>query len=76
MVFCVPWDDTYLHYYKIEELEKLPWSRSMYWQQQVKFIKTYLASNFHKPLGEANPYVQFGYFPLTIYNQTQGQASG
>ena len=26
-----------------------------------------LAMTFHKPAGEANPYVQFGYGPQTIF---------
>ena len=30
---------------------------------------------FHKPAGEENPYVRFGYGPLTICNHTQGQVS-
>ena len=31
---------------------------------------------FHKPEGEANTYVRFGYIPLTICNHTRGQISG
>ena len=34
-----------------------------------------LAMTFHKPAGEANPYVWFGYSPLTIFNHTRGQVS-
>ena len=30
----------------------------------------------HKPVGWANPYVWFGYVPLTIFNHTRGQVSG
>ena len=29
--------------------------------------------NFHKHEGEENPYVWFGYVPLTIFNHTRGQ---
>ena len=35
-----------------------------------------LATNFHKPVGEENLYVQFGYDTLKIYNHTRGQVSG
>ena len=35
-----------------------------------------LATTFHKPVGGANMYVQFGYVPLKIWNYTQGQVSG
>ena len=35
-----------------------------------------LATNFNKPAGEANPYVRFGYGPLTIFNHTWGKVSG
>ena len=35
-----------------------------------------LSTNFHNPVGEANPYVQFRYIPLTILNHTGGQVSG
>ena len=39
-------------------------------------IKTgILATNFHKPVGESNPYVWFGYGKLIICNHTQGQVS-
>ena len=31
---------------------------------------------FHKPVGEENTYVRFGYFPQTVWNHTQGQFSG
>ena len=34
-----------------------------------------LTMNFHKPAGEANTYVQFGYSPLKIFNHTWGQVS-
>ena len=35
-----------------------------------------LATKFHKPVGEANMCVRFGYGPLTIFNPTEGQVSG
>ena len=35
-----------------------------------------LATNFHKPVGGANPYVQFLYSPETICNHHWGQVSG
>ena len=35
-----------------------------------------LAMTFHKPAGEANQYVRFGYGPLSICNHTQGQVLG
>ena len=35
-----------------------------------------LATTFHKPEGEANPYVRFGCNPLKCFNHTQGQVSG
>ena len=35
-----------------------------------------LTTTTHKPAGEANPYVRFGYFPLPIINHTQGQVLG
>ena len=31
---------------------------------------------FHKPVGEANPHIQFGYGPLKICKHTRGQVSG
>ena len=33
------------------------------------------ATNFHKPVRGSNPYVRFGYGPLTIFNHTRGQVS-
>ena len=40
-------------------------------------IKTVtLTMSFHKPASKANMYVQFGYDPLIIFNQTRGQVSG
>ena len=35
-----------------------------------------LATTFHKPSGEANLYVHFGYVALKIYNHTPVQVSG
>ena len=35
-----------------------------------------LATTFHKPTGEANPYVRFGYVPMKIFQYTLGQVSG
>ena len=35
-----------------------------------------LATAIHKPVGEKNTYVQFGYGPLKKNNHTQGQVSG
>ena len=35
-----------------------------------------LATIFHKPVEEANPYVQFVYVPQKICNHTRGQVSG
>ena len=35
-----------------------------------------LATTFQKPMGEANPYVRFGYVPLINYNHTQVHISG
>ena len=34
-----------------------------------------LATAFHKFSEEANPYLQFGYVPQTIYNKTLGIVS-
>ena len=34
-----------------------------------------LATTLHKPAGEANPYVRFGYVLLEIFWHTQGQVS-
>ena len=34
-----------------------------------------LAKNVYKPAGEANPYVWFGYGPLTIFNNTRETVS-
>ena len=31
---------------------------------------------FHKPAEEANPYIHFGYVPLTIFKRTRGNVSG
>ena len=31
---------------------------------------------FHNPAGESNMFVQFGYGPLTIFNESQGNFSG
>ena len=39
MGFDSPWYNTYLHNFKLEELEELPWSQSMYWWRQVKSQK-------------------------------------
>ena len=39
-----------------------------------KFIKTgTLTTTFHKPVGEANIYVQFIYIPLINFNHTRGE---
>ena len=35
-----------------------------------------LATNVHKPAGEANLYVRFGYGPLTVFNNTREIVSG
>ena len=35
-----------------------------------------LITTFHKPAEEENMYVQFGYVPLTICNNAQGQVLG
>ena len=35
-----------------------------------------LATISNKPAEDTNPYIQFGYDSLTIYNHTQGQVSG
>ena len=35
-----------------------------------------LTTPFHKPEGEANMYIQFGYGPMMIFNHTWGQVSG
>ena len=35
-----------------------------------------LATTFHKPEGESNMYVWFGYISMTICNHTQGKYSG
>ena len=35
-----------------------------------------LVTTFHKPAGEENPYVWFGYVPLTIFNHIPVQVSG
>ena len=35
-----------------------------------------LTANFHKPAGEENLYVQFGYVPQKKFNHIQGQVSG
>ena len=35
-----------------------------------------LTTTFHKPVGEENPQVWFGYGPLTIFQQTRGQVLG
>ena len=35
-----------------------------------------LATTFHKPVGEENWYVRFGYGPMKICNHTRGQVSG
>ena len=35
-----------------------------------------LVTTFHKPAGKENPYVWFGYGPLTICYHTQGKVSG
>ena len=65
MGLCDHWSDTYLHKFKPEELEELPWRQSMYWLLQVKYKKTgTLTTTFHKPVGEENPNVRFGYGPL------------
>ena len=33
-------------------------------------------TTFQKPVGEVNPYVNFGYGPLTICNHTEGKVPG
>ena len=35
-----------------------------------------LTTTFHRPVGEANPYIQIVYGPQTICNHTQRQFSG
>ena len=39
MILCDPWADTLLHNYKLEELEELTWSQSIYWWWQVQSQK-------------------------------------
>ena len=39
MGLCAPWDYTYLHNFKLKELEELSWSKLIYWWQQVKSQK-------------------------------------
>ena len=34
-----------------------------------------LATTFHRSTGEANPYVRFGYGPMTIFDHTRGNFS-
>ena len=48
----------------------------MYLFQQTQFKKVLtLATTFHKPSGEENPCIRFGYGPLTIFNHTQVQVA-
>ena len=35
-----------------------------------------LTLTFHKPVGEENPYIRFGYGPHKNFNHTRGQVSG
>ena len=35
-----------------------------------------LPTNFHNPVGGANPYIQFGYGPLTTFYHPRGRSSG
>ena len=46
----------------------------MYVKNQLHPTGT-LSKTFHKPAGEANTYVKFGYVPQKICNHNQGQFS-
>ena len=62
-----PWYKTYLHNFKLEELGMIALKQINVFMMAGEIIKTNtLATNFHKNVGEANLYLQFGYDPLTI----------
>ena len=68
MGICAHWADIYLHNYKLEELGMLSLKTINILMTTGKITKTgNLAATFHKPVGEANTYIRFGYVPLAIF---------
>ena len=64
MFLCPPCDHIYLPNYKLEELGIIALDPINVLMKTGKITKTgTLATTFHKPVGEANLYVQFGYGP-------------
>ena len=65
MVLCAPWANTYLNNCKLEELGIISLRPINVLMMTDEITKTgTLATTFHKPAGEVNPYVLFGYGPL------------
>ena len=62
MGLSTPWADTYLHNCKLEKLGMIALKpiNLLMTTGEIKKTATF-ATTFHKPAGEANMYVQFGY---------------
>ena len=59
MELCAPWDNTYLHNYKLDELEELPWIQSIYWWWQVKLKNRHLLHDLPQTFGGIKYVCQF-----------------
>ena len=89
MGLCDPWDDYKNKQFSTNPfIQHLPTQLQILitWGTALKQINSLivtgeitktgtLATTFHKPAGEANPYVRFGCSPLTICNHIWGQNS-
>ena len=64
MGLCAPCSDNYIHNCKLEELIMIDLKPINILMTTSEITKTSnLVTNFHKPAGEANPYVWLGYGP-------------
>ena len=65
---CAPLDDSYLQNCKLEELGIILLNPTNVLITTGLITKTgTLSMTFNKPVGEANPYVQFVYVPLKFF---------
>ena len=68
MGLCSPWGNTYLHNFKLGELGMIALKPTNLLIITGEIKKTdNLATTFHKPAGEENPHVRFGYFPKKMF---------
>ena len=89
MKLCAPWDDYKNKQFFADTFSQHLHTQIQTWITWVNSLKTInelmvtcaitktgtLATTFHKPEKEANPYVPFGFCTLTICNHTRVQVS-